>query len=73
MDLQLNHRKALVLGASRGIGAAIVQAFLNEGTQVHAVARRPEGLAALPASSQLCCHALDLTQPGAPPVKLQPP
>ena len=65
MDLQLHHRKALVLGASRGIGAAIVQSFLQEGAQVHAVARSLEGLAALPVAGQLCRHALDLTQPGA--------
>ena len=65
MDLQLSHRKALVLGASRGIGAAIVSAFLQEGAQVHAVARGAQGLAELPASPRLSRHAIDLTQPGA--------
>jgi NAD(P)-dependent dehydrogenase (short-subunit alcohol dehydrogenase family) len=40
MDLQLAGRRVLVTGASKGIGLAVVQAFLAEGASVTAVARR---------------------------------
>ncbi|MEU6609563.1 SDR family NAD(P)-dependent oxidoreductase [Streptomyces shenzhenensis] len=40
MDLQLADKRVLVTGASRGIGLAIVRAFLAEGASVTATARR---------------------------------
>lgn len=39
MDLQLKHKTALVTGASRGIGLAVVEGLVAEGVRVVAVAR----------------------------------
>lgn len=39
MDLQISGKKALVLGASRGLGAAIAKGLAVEGVQVFAAAR----------------------------------
>lgn len=51
MDLDLAGRVAIVTGASRGLGAAIVEAFVAEGMAVLAVARDTEALATLAAGS----------------------
>jgi NAD(P)-dependent dehydrogenase (short-subunit alcohol dehydrogenase family) len=49
MDLQLRGKTALVTGASRGIGLAVVRALVDEGVQVVAAARNVGGeLAGLP-------------------------
>jgi 3-oxoacyl-[acyl-carrier protein] reductase len=45
LDLQLRGRKVIVSGGSRGIGRAIVEAFLEEGAQVCFCARDPGGVA----------------------------
>ena len=45
----MEYRTALVTGASKGIGAAIAEALVNEGLTVHALARNPEALEVLAA------------------------
>ena len=60
MDLQLNGRTALVLGASKGLGRAIAQSLSDEGAGVITVARS--------ASHDAAHHhiAADLDDPAAP-------
>ena len=44
MDLQLNGKRALVTGGSRGIGRAIARTLLDEGAQVVIAARNAEAV-----------------------------
>ncbi len=59
MDLGLAGKVALVLGGSRGLGAACAQALLAEGAQVHAVSR-----SGAVDSQRMQGFAADLSQPG---------
>lgn len=46
MELELNGKRALVMGASRGLGKAIAQSLAAEGAQVFAAARNRDKIAA---------------------------
>lgn len=60
MDLQLDGKQALVLGASKGLGRAIAEALAAEGAEVVTVARSGDGGAG-------ARHIIaDLDDPGAP-------
>ena len=71
MNLGLEDRRALVLGASRGLGAASARALLAEGSTVIAAARDVEAIAAwgaqLPSgqAERLSVVAFDASQPNA--------
>ena len=45
MDLELNGKRALVLGASRGLGMAIAKSLAAEGATVFAAARSRDKIA----------------------------
>jgi 3-oxoacyl-[acyl-carrier protein] reductase len=69
LDFELTGRRALVLGASRGLGGAIARALAEEGAEVVAASRSGAiGWAeTLPSEVQLriCALALDIADPGA--------
>ena len=59
------YRIALVTGASRGIGAAIVRALATRDLEVHAVARSRAALQDLARETGCVSHVADLTDPAA--------
>lgn len=65
MDLELTGRVVLVSGGSRGIGAAIAEAFVREGCKVIVTGRKPESLRALASRLGDTCqtHVCDATNP----------
>jgi NAD(P)-dependent dehydrogenase (short-subunit alcohol dehydrogenase family) len=67
-DLGLAGRSAVVTGAGRGIGLAVVEALLGAGARVVAGSRgRTDALDALvKGGAELTVVELDLTEPGAP-------
>lgn len=66
MDLGIRGKRALVLGASRGLGRATAAALVKEGARVAIVSRNPQRLqeAASEIGAELALPA-DLDQPGA--------
>jgi NADP-dependent 3-hydroxy acid dehydrogenase YdfG len=56
-----DYRKALVTGASSGIGAAVVERLCREGLEVHALARSADALEDLARRTSCVAHALDVT------------
>ena len=56
-----DYRKALVTGASSGIGAAVVERLCREGLEVHALARSARPLSELAERTGCIPHALDVT------------
>ena len=71
MKLGLEGKTALVLGASKGLGAAIAVALANEGAHVIGGARGVDAIAALDATvdktngGRIEAQELDLSQPGS--------
>jgi len=63
MDLNLENKVAVVTGASKGIGLAIVQALVEEGARVVAGARTTESLAGL---DRVTAVAVDLASKDGP-------
>src|SRR4051795_8489925 len=59
MDLELNGRVAVVTGASKGIGLAIVRTLLDEGARIVAASRTAPAL-------NVDHVAVDLMDPDAP-------
>jgi NAD(P)-dependent dehydrogenase (short-subunit alcohol dehydrogenase family) len=67
MDLGLHGRTAVVTGASKGIGLAIVRALVGEGVHVVAGARSSSpGLDELAADGRVDVVPVDLSDPGGP-------
>lgn len=56
-----DYKKALVTGASSGIGAAIVERFRRENIEVHALARSAGALEELAQKTGCIPHAIDVT------------
>jgi NADP-dependent 3-hydroxy acid dehydrogenase YdfG len=56
-----DYRKALVTGASSGIGAAVVERLCREGLEVHALARSAKPLTELAQRTGCIPHVLDVT------------
>src|SRR3954469_3743313 len=56
-----DYRKALVTGASSGIGAAVAERFCREGLEVHALARSAKALDDLAKRTGCIPHVLDVT------------
>jgi 3-oxoacyl-[acyl-carrier protein] reductase len=66
MDLMIAGKRALVLGASAGLGRAVAQALVQEGVRVAIVSRDAGRIeAARAAIGAECAFALDVEAPGA--------
>jgi len=72
MDLGLKGRRALITGASQGIGEGLAESFAEEGVDLHLTARSGDRLSALAEKLrggygiEVTIHPMDLTEAGAP-------
>ena len=77
MDLNLSGKRAIVTGASKGIGLAIAQSLLSEGCAVHLVARSEIALKELTSQlndisqDRVTYSALDLSKSKSIPLLLE--
>ena len=65
MDLKLNGKTALVLGASRGLGGAITQMLAQEGANVIGVARKTSTIDERSKNYPISSYKCDLTDADA--------
>lgn len=65
MDLGIADRRALVMGASRGLGRAVARALIDEGVRVAICARKADRLAAAARDLGAEPFVADLSVPGA--------
>ena len=73
MDLHLKGKKAVVTGASKGIGFGVAQVLVREGCSVHLVSRSANDLAAAaaridPTGAHVAITATDLSDPANVPL-----
>jgi 3-oxoacyl-[acyl-carrier protein] reductase len=66
MDLGLTGARALIAGASAGLGAAVAEALAAEGVRVALAARRVDRLADVAATTGGLPVAVDLSEPAGP-------
>lgn len=72
MDLGLKGRRALITGASQGIGEGLAESFAGEGVDLHLTARSGDRLSAIAEKLrsgygiEVTTHPMDLTEAGAP-------
>lgn len=71
MDLRLAGRVAVVTGASKGIGLAVVRTLLDEGARVAAVSRKPGPELGALAGPDLLHVPADLMDPAAPAMAVE--
>lgn len=65
MELGLKDKRALVLGASKGLGRAVASELVNEGARVAICARNPEVLKRTASEIGAAWFVCDLSKPGA--------